>query len=442
MEVQWFRQDKQAVLDELRRGRAAVDGHDDGLGAAGRADRPAHRAGRSSTPSIASPSPRQRAGIDDALLFRTLATLPFLPEPGLDPSARLLFREPAILLQLGWAPAQIQAGDNHRHRHPEGRQAESLPCHPDTLRDAFRRVEAAAWLRAQEAGVAALYRRRLVRGKVYAIDGSGLGNDFRLVCLVCVSAQRPVIVAWRLLEGAASEKGREAEVTRELIEQALELGGPDCIELLLADALYADGPLIAWLAYEKGIDVLAPLPSDRLMFADALGLARGGLAGVDAAPLRADDPGPQAGADDRGGGRRRDDQLGQLRRGGAGLRGGRPEPVGGLGPRGRAAGAAAGGLLGAGEHAAVRRRLRGVAGVPSALAHRERRLPGAEGGLRAGGAAVGAGRRGGALPHDADDPGVQHGAGLPESGRRTAGEAGDPPPASSDRSRSWAAARW
>jgi hypothetical protein len=145
------------------------------------------------------------------------------------------------------------------------------------LRDELHRVEAAAWLKAQEAGVAALYDRRFVRGKVYAIDGSGLGDDFRLVCLVCVSGPRPLIVAWRLLEGEASEKGREAAVTRELIEQALELGGPECIELLLADALYADGPLIAWLAYEKGIDILAPLPSDRLMYADASGLARRGL---------------------------------------------------------------------------------------------------------------------------------------------------------------------
>ena len=45
----------------------------------------------------------------------------------------------------------------------------------------------------------------------------------------------------------------------------------------MADALYADGPLIAWLAYEKGIDILTPLPADRLMYADALGLARSGL---------------------------------------------------------------------------------------------------------------------------------------------------------------------
>ena len=275
MEVQWFKRDKEAVLNDLRRGVRPLMAttmssgpldelialHDE-LGVLDALDQ--------------LPVARQREGIDDDLLFRTLAALPFLPEPGLDPSARLLFREPAILLRLGWAPAQIQAGDNGRHRHPEGRRAESLPCHPDTLRDAFRRVEAAAWLRVQEATVSPLYQRRLVRGKVYAIDGSGLGNDYRLVCLVCVSAQRPVIVAWRLLEGTASEKGREAGVTRELIEQALRLGGPECIELLLADALYADGPLIAWLAYEKGIDVLVPLPSDRLMFADALGLARGG----------------------------------------------------------------------------------------------------------------------------------------------------------------------
>jgi hypothetical protein len=275
MEVRWFRQDKPAVLDALRRG-----------------ERPLMATTTASGPLdelIALhielgvfealdqlPVARQRAGIDDRLLFRTLATLPFLPEQGLDPAARLLFQEPAILLRLGWAPAQIQAGANRRHRHPEGRQAESLPCHPDTLRDAFRRVETAAWQKVQRADVAALYQRRLVRGQVYAIDGTGLGSDFRLVCLVCVSGARPIIVAWRLLEGAASEKGREAEVTRELIEQALELGGPDSIALLLADALYADGPLIAWLAYAKGIDVLVPLPSDRRMFADALGLARGG----------------------------------------------------------------------------------------------------------------------------------------------------------------------
>jgi hypothetical protein len=275
MGIEWFRQDKQAVIDELRRGVRPLMATSMASGPLDELVALHIELGIFDALDRLSGS-RERAGIEDPLLFRTLATLPFLAEPGLDPSARLLFREPAVLLRLGWTPTQIQSGDNRRHRHPGGRQAESLPCHPDTLRDAFRRVEDKAWLQVQRHGVASLYGRQLVRGQVYAIDGSGLGNHFRLVCLVCVSAARPVIVAWRLLEGQASEKGREAEVTRELIEQALELGGPECIGLLLADALYADGPLIAWLAYAKGIDVLTPLPPDRRMFADALGLARGG----------------------------------------------------------------------------------------------------------------------------------------------------------------------
>ena len=111
----------------------------------------------------------------------------------------------------------------------------------------MHRVGQAAWLRAQVAGTQSLYQRQLVRGKVYAVDGSGLGDDFRLVALVCVSATRPIIVAWRLLSGPASEKGQEAAVTRSLIEQVLEVAGSQAIGLLLADALYADGPLLAWL---------------------------------------------------------------------------------------------------------------------------------------------------------------------------------------------------
>ena len=197
---------------------------------------------------------RKRAGVPDALLLRTLATLPFVEQASLSGASEVLFREPAVLLQLGWAPVQIRSGSNGRYRHPDGRQEESLPCHADTLRDALRRVGESAWLKAQAAGVKALYQRQLVRGKVYAVDGSGLGEDLRLVALVCVSATRPIIVAWRLLSGPASEKGKEAAVTRSLIEQVLEMAGPQAISLLLADALYADGPLLAWLKYGKGSD--------------------------------------------------------------------------------------------------------------------------------------------------------------------------------------------
>ena len=187
----------------------------------------------------------------------------------------MLFREPAVLLQLGWAPVQIRSGSNGRHRHPEGRPEESLPCHPETLRDALRRVGESAWLKAHQAGVQSLYQRKLLRGKVYAVDGSGLGDELRLVALVCVSATRPIIVAWRLLSGNASEKGQEAAVTHALIEQVLEVAGPQAIGLLLADALSADGPLLAWLKYRQGIDALVSLPEDRLLYQDLQGLADG-----------------------------------------------------------------------------------------------------------------------------------------------------------------------
>jgi len=277
MERVWYRQDREAVLAGLRAGErpdlatTMASGPLDELVAL-------HEAlglfAALDTVAVA----RERAGLTDALLLRTLAVLPFLPQASLSGAVGALFREPAILLQLGWAPADIRAGCNHRHRHPDGRQPESLPCHPDTVRDELRRVAERAWLHLQQAGVQALFAHRLVRGQVYAIDGSGLGDGLRVVALVCVSSERPVIVAWRLLVGNASEKGKEATVTRTLVEQALALGGPGCIRLLLADALYADGPLLAWLKCVHSIDALVALPADRLLYADVQGLARLGAA--------------------------------------------------------------------------------------------------------------------------------------------------------------------
>jgi len=272
----WYRQDRVAVLDALRQGQRPELATTMACGPLDELLALHDQLGV--LPAIAGLHvPRQRAGLSDPLLLRTLATLPFLDSPSLSGAAGALFREPALLLQLGWAPAQIRNGDNGRHRHPDGRQAESLPCHPDVLRDELRRVSARSWLKAQRLGVGALYGAGLVRGQVYAVDGSGLGDGLRLVCLVCVSGERPLLVAWRLLEGHASEKGQEAAVTKELIEQAVALGGEGCIELLLADALYADGPLLAWLKYAQGIDALVALPADRLLYQDLQGLAQGGL---------------------------------------------------------------------------------------------------------------------------------------------------------------------
>ncbi len=274
--MEWYRNDKAAVAEALRRGErpdlatTMASGPLDELVAF-------HQALGIFAILDELEVQRARAGVPDDLLLRTLATLPFVEQASLSGGSSVLFREPAVLLQLGWAPVQIRAGSNGRHRHPEGRQEESLPCHPDTLRDALRRVGESAWLHAQAAGVQALYQRQLVRGKVYAVDGSGLGDDFRLVALVCVSATRPVIVAWRLLSRQASEKGQEAAVTQSLIEQVLQVAGPQAISLLLADALYADGPLLAWLKYRHGIESLVSLPADRLLYQDLQGLADGQL---------------------------------------------------------------------------------------------------------------------------------------------------------------------
>ena len=44
---------------------------------------------------------RKRAGVPDALLLRTLATLPFVEQASLSGATEVLFREPAVLLQLG-----------------------------------------------------------------------------------------------------------------------------------------------------------------------------------------------------------------------------------------------------------------------------------------------------------------------------------------------------
>ncbi len=86
--------------------------------------------------------------------------------PRLRGAREVLLREPAVLLQVGWAPVHIRSGSTRRQRHPPGRQEESVPCHPDTLRHTLRRVGASAWLHAQAAGVKALSQRQLVRGRV------------------------------------------------------------------------------------------------------------------------------------------------------------------------------------------------------------------------------------------------------------------------------------
>src|SRR5437763_15557386 len=196
--MEWYRRDKEAVAAALQRGERPDVATTMGSGPLDELVALHEEIGIFAILDEVE-AQRKRAGVPDELLLRTLATLPFVEQASLSGAAEVLFREPVVLLHLGWAPVQIRSGSNGRHRHPDGRQEESLPCHPDTLRDALRRVGKSAWLHAQVAGVQSLYPRQLVRGKVHAVGGSGLGDGLRLVGLVCVSATRPMIRAWRAM---------------------------------------------------------------------------------------------------------------------------------------------------------------------------------------------------------------------------------------------------
>ncbi len=53
---------------------------------------------------------RERAGVPDEVLLRTLAILPFVEAASLSGGSSVLFREPAVLLQLGWAKVANPCG--------------------------------------------------------------------------------------------------------------------------------------------------------------------------------------------------------------------------------------------------------------------------------------------------------------------------------------------
>ena len=129
--MEWYRNDKAAVAEALRRGERAdlattmASGPLDELVAL-------HEELGIFAILDELETQRARAGVPDELLLRTLATLPFVEPASLSGGSSALFREPAVLLQLGWAPVHMRQGSNGRHRHADGRQEESLPCHPDT----------------------------------------------------------------------------------------------------------------------------------------------------------------------------------------------------------------------------------------------------------------------------------------------------------------------
>ena len=223
---------------------------------------------------------RERQGIPDVLLLRTLFVLPFVEAMGLSAAAGSLFKDAAILLQLGYTLVDLQEGFNGRRRGEgaEEKSEEAKPCHPEVLREELARIDVGSLRAFQREGVRRLFLRGLVRGGTYAIDGTGLGTRYQIVGLLNVHSERPFWVAWRVLKGEQSEKGQGGAIVKELIDQVIEMAGPGKIEWLLMDALYADGPLLAWLKYGRRIDVVVRLPQDRRAYDDLMRMVHNGLA--------------------------------------------------------------------------------------------------------------------------------------------------------------------
>ena len=195
--------------------------------------------------------------------------LPFVEAMGLSAAANTLFADAAILLQLGYTAIELREGFNNRHgAQEEVKSAASLPLHPDVLRQELQRLEPESVADYRRHCIQQLYKRKLIKGKVYAVDGSGLSNRWRVVGLLCVTQGAPLWVTWRLLAGDASEKGKEGSVLFEMVDEIRDIAGEQAIEWLLMDALYADGPLLAGLKLRRGIDALVRLPETRTMYQD------------------------------------------------------------------------------------------------------------------------------------------------------------------------------
>lgn len=218
---------------------------------------------------------RERQGVPDELLLRTLAVLPFVEALSLSTAANTLFEDAAVLLQLGYTAIQIQTGFNQRRgKSYAQKSAQSRPYHPDVLREELQRVQVESLEAFRRHCVGVLYQRGLIRSKLYAVDGSGIGPEMRVVGLLCLQKDGPLWVNWRLRTGNASEKGKEGEVVLAMVDEIRQIAGEEAVEWLLMDALYADGFLLANLKYARKIDVMVRLPEDRRMYEQLMGLLR------------------------------------------------------------------------------------------------------------------------------------------------------------------------
>ncbi len=153
--------------------------------------------------------------------------------------------------------------------------------------------------------------------------------------IIDVPAPPPVeVTEHRIYKGwCTSEQGKEAQVTRQLVEQVLEVAGPQAIGFLLADALDADGPPLAWLKYRQGMDAQVACAREPSALPGSARAGRWAAHRLDPSPVCTHARWPPAARRSGGDGGRGGDELGRLSRGGSQLRGVRCQPVGLSHPR-------------------------------------------------------------------------------------------------------------
>jgi len=185
------------------------------------------------------PTTRTRKGVPDALLLRTLATLPFVDGAALCAAAETLFKEPAILPRLGWAGlgAGASAGGNDRGCAGIRRDGSRSRCRATLTRCAPRR---GGWPRRPGRRCSARACRRCLPASWWGPrlrrggqrDRAGPARGGAGLCLGTAAAAGGLAAA-----GGRRLRERQGGLRDPRLGGAGALGGTGCMRLLLADAL-------------------------------------------------------------------------------------------------------------------------------------------------------------------------------------------------------------
>jgi hypothetical protein len=212
-------------------------------------------------------APAARAGdVPEEMLLRELAVLPLLEIPNVHQAGRFLLQDPAVLRFLGFTVEQIT--DGFPHRGPKG---QARPHHRDLLYNLLGALREADLEAFRRAWVHRFAQGRHVRSGVWAIDGTGLHDRYKLLLALSLSDGEEMIGNWRVLPGNV---GSELPAGRELLDELLAVLPKGQMRLVLVDGMYVDGAWMRRLKQNHGVDMVVRLHADMQAFQDALAMVR------------------------------------------------------------------------------------------------------------------------------------------------------------------------